>query len=215
MFKLHPFLALAVVCVACGPSFSAREGSGGSGSGGSGEAGEASGGEPNNAGSSNTGDAGEMNVAGSGSAGEGSTAGAGGSGAGGSGNGGSGNGGSGNGGSGNGGGWSGGECATLRQEYQTAVEKARVCDKGSTDQCSASSVAQPINCGCPVLVNAKSEYTVAAKKAYQAYHDAKCDSGGIDCAQVFCPPAMGAACAPQSMSPGNAFLCTAPIAIQN
>jgi hypothetical protein len=114
----------------------------------------------------------------------------------------------GNGGWGSGGDWGSGECAALRQEYQAAVESARVCDKGSTDQCSPSSVAQPLGCGCPVFVNAKSDYTETAKKAYQAYQDARCEFGGVAC-DIYCGQAESVSCAQQSSGSGSAFLCTA------
>lgn len=200
MIKFHPFLALTLACVACGASFSAGDGSGGSG--GLGQAGAASGGETNAAGSSSAGDAGESSVGGTGAAGEGSIAGGGSSAAG--------RGGSGAGGAVAGAGGAGVDCAKLKQQYQTAVEKARVCDRGSTDQCSTSSVAEPINCGCPVLVNAKSEYTATAKKVYRTYQESNCDDGGLAC-DIFCAPATSASCAQQSMGPGSSYLCTAGI----
>ncbi|HYP75649.1 MAG TPA: hypothetical protein VER12_06840 [Polyangiaceae bacterium] len=204
MFKRHPFSAsaIAVVCIACSARFTANDGTGPSG-----VAGEASGGSATSAGTDGSGDAGETEAAGSpGSAGERSSAGAGGTtaGAGGS--------NAGRGGWGNGGRWSGSggasatDCATLRQDYQAAVEKARVCDKGSTDQCSPSSSAQPIGgCGCPVLINAKSESATAVKKTYQAYQDAKCDFNGPVC-DIFCEPPTAASCAQQTV--GSGFVCT-------
>jgi hypothetical protein len=205
MFKFQSFLALAVTCVACGASFSATEGSGGAG--GVGQAGAASAGETSAAGSSSAGDAGEPNVGGTGSAGEGSLAGAGGSAAG--------RAGSGSGGAAAGAGGSAGvDCVKLRQQYQAAVESARICDKGSTDQCSTSSVAEPINCGCPVLVNAQSDAAATAKKLYRAYQDGKCDGGGIIC-DIYCAPAMSASCAQQSSGSGSRYVCTAGIAVQN
>jgi hypothetical protein len=212
MFKFQPFLALAVACVACGASFSASDGSGGSG--GTGKAGEASGGLGSSAGSPSAGDAGAMDVGGTSSAGQSSTAGTAGAAAG---RGGTGSGGRGAGGAASGsGGAAGADCTKLAQQYQAAVEKARVCDKGSTDQCSPSSVAQPVGgCGCPVLINAKSEYAATAKKAYQAYQDGKCDFGGAIC-DIACPSATSASCAQQAMASGNyAYVCAAQIAIQN
>jgi hypothetical protein len=212
MFKLHAFLgsAVAVVCVACGASFTANENGTASGA-----AGEAAGGSTSSAGSSSSGDAGEVDTGGTGTAGEASTAGSGGTdtGIGGStvGRGGWGNGGWGSGGrwTNTGGGSTVADCDTLRQEYQAAVEKARVCDKGSTDQCSPSSVAQPVGgCGCPVLINAQSEAAAAAKKAYQDYQDNKCDLGGPVCG-IACVPAATASCAQQAMGSGNTFVCTA------
>ncbi|MEI9940956.1 MAG: hypothetical protein WDO69_27375 [Pseudomonadota bacterium] len=206
MFKFHPFMMLAIGCAACGARFSASDGS--SGSAGQGQAGEASGGLSSSAGNSGAGDAGEMEVGGTGAAGQSPTAGAGGSVAGSAGATGATGGGT------NVGGWwsgiggnSGADCARLRQEYAAAVDKARVCDKGSTDECSTTSLAPPIGCGCPVLVNAKSESTATAQTAYQAYQDGDCDVGGAVC-NVFCAPPMGASCAQQAMAPGNTFVCT-------
>jgi hypothetical protein len=220
MFKWYPYLASTVtlLCVACGASFSANEGGTAAVAGSSGDS---NGGSEASAGSSSVGDAGQVETGGSAAGGESSTAGAGGSlaGAGGSlaGAGGSlaGQGGGGSGGRGSGGAGTIADCATLKQEYDAAVQKARVCDKGSTDQCSPSSVAQPIGgCGCPVLINAKSEYAVAAKKAYQAYQNNKCDLGGPVC-DAFCAPPTAASCAQQSMGSGNSFVCTAAGIIQN
>jgi len=221
MFKFHTFFApIAVACVACGASFTANEGNGSAAGGGN--AGEASGGFTSEAGGSSVGDAGELDAGGSSAAGQRSTAGAGGSvvGAGGTigaAGWGSGRGGWGNGGwrSGAGGGATLGDCATLQQEYEAAVQKARVCDKGSMDQCSPSSVAQPVSgCGCAVLINAKSEAATAAKKAYQAYQDAKCDHGGAVC-NAICAPPLSASCEQQAMTSGNTFMCASGVAIQN
>jgi hypothetical protein len=206
MFKFHPFLALAVACVACGASFSAND-NGGSSAGAS-QAGEASGGLSDSAGGPSAGDAGALDVGGTSSAGQSSTAGTGGSVAG---RGGTGSGGRGGAASGSGGA-AGADCTKLAQLYQAAVEKARVCDKGSTDQCSASSVAQAVGCGCPALINAKSDYATAVRKAYQAYQDAKCDSGGVIC-DIYCAPATSASCAQQTMTSGNAYVCMASSAI--
>ena len=187
MLKFFPFFVLAVTtCIACGATFSASDGAGGSGVG---TAGEAGGGLTNAAGQSQA-------------------AGADGSGAGRSG---WGNGGRG---SGSGGYWGGGsECAALRQEYQDAVEQARVCDQDSTDQCSPSSVIQPLGCGCPVFVNAKSEYTDIAEKAYKAFQDSRCDYGGIAACDIYCGPAASVTCGPLATSTGSSSVCT-PSAIQ-
>ena len=219
MFKRHRFLAptVALVCVACSARFSANDGTGSTGV--AGKAGEESGGFTSSAGSTSSGDAGETENAGrTSSAGASSAAGAGGmtAGTGGTntGTGGMnvGHAGWGNAGSGSAGRWSGSggatasDCATLRQEYQAAVEKARACDKGSTEQCSPSSSAQPIGgCGCPVLINAKSEAAVAAKKAYQAYQDGKCDLNGPVC-DIYCEPPVAASCAQATLS--GAFVCS-------
>ncbi|HEY0466370.1 MAG TPA: hypothetical protein VGC79_19305 [Polyangiaceae bacterium] len=230
MFKLHPFLpvAVAVACVACGASFSAHEGGNGAFAG-SGNAGEGSGGPTSSAGSLSIGDAGEIEAGGTSSAGQGSTGGTTSAGGTATGTGGTatstggtttglgGRGNWGNGGRrGSGGGSSSAECSTLEQEYKAAVEQARVCDKGSTDQCSPSSVAQAVGgCGCPVLINAKSQAGVDAKKAYQAYQDANCEYWGGSLCDIACPPAATASCAQQSSGTGNAFVCTTGIAIQN
>ena len=212
MFKLHSFLApaIAVTAVACGARFTAHENDGTVG----GAAGEASGGFTSSAGSSSVGDAGEPEVGGNTSAGAAPVGGAGGAvtGTAGATSGGggwtAGRGGWGNGGWGPGsGGASSADCTTLGEQYQAAVEKARVCDKGSTDQCSASSAAEPVGgCGCPVLINTKSEAADAANKAYQAYQKAGCAHTGPIC-DVFCAPAMSASCEPSSTA--NNYVCTA------
>ncbi|HET7541014.1 MAG TPA: hypothetical protein VFK05_14120 [Polyangiaceae bacterium] len=200
MFKFPAFLALTLSCVACGASFTAHEDTGG--------AGESSGGLASSAGAFSVGAGGDVSVGGSSAAGESSNAGAGGWGRGGWGN-------WGNGGRGNwmGTGGASPECATLGEQYVAAVDKARACDKGSTDQCSPSSVAQPVGgCGCPVLINSKSEAGMAAQKAYQAYQDANCDRGGPVC-DIFCPPATEASCE-QPSGTGNSFVCSASTTAQ-
>jgi len=215
MFKLHPYLSsfVVVICVACGSSFTANEGDRAAAFAGS--SGDANGGTAGSAGDSSIADAGELETGGTGAAGESSTAGAGGAAAGASGS------SAGRGGWGNGGRWggsggsTGADCATLKQQYEAAVEKARLCDKGSTDQCSPSSVAQRIGgCGCPVLINTRSEYATAAKKAYQAYQDGKCDSSGPVC-DILCAPAATASCTQQSTGTGSSFVCSAGAVIQN
>ena len=108
---------------------------------------------------------------------------------------------------------SSGECARLKAQFQAALEKARACDKGSKDQCSPSSTVEPLSCGCAVLVNAKSEFSTAAKKARQAYQDAKC-AEGIACAAIACAPIVDASCAPEIGST-SAFVCSAVTAISN
>jgi hypothetical protein len=220
MFKFNALLApIAVACVACGASFTANDGNGAAA--GAANGGQATGGLSSSAGSSSVGEAGEAEAGGTSSAGQGSTAGEGGSvvGVGGttsSGGWGSGRGGWGNGGWRNGtGGASATDCLALQEEYEAAVQKARVCDKGSTDQCTASSLAQPIGgCGCPVPINAKSEAGAAAKKAYQAYQSANCQTSGPLC-DAFCAPPVAVSCAQQPMTSGNGFVCTAATAIQN
>jgi hypothetical protein len=205
MLKLGSSLVLVIACVACGSSFSANDG--GAGSVGLGNAGEASGGQDSSAGSGSGGDASEMGGGGTSSGGDdGSEAGRAGASAG--------RGGATVGGSGGSAGSSAGtDCARLKAQYQSAVEKARVCDKGSLDQCSASSTVEPLSCGCPVLVNAKSEYTTTAKKARQAFQDAKC-AEGVACAAIACAPITEASCA-ATLSTSTNFVCTAVTALPN
>jgi hypothetical protein len=62
-------------------------------------------------------------------------------------------------------------------------------------------------CGCPVLINAKSDNAAAALTAYQAYQDAKCDVGIATCG-IACPAVTGASCERQSGGPGSTFMCT-------
>src|ERR1041384_6187609 len=176
MFKLQSLLApaVAITAVACGARFSAHENDGTP----NGNAGEASGGFTSSGGRSGVGEAGEPQVGGSSSAGAGSSVSSGGSSVssggmapetGGSGVGSAGRSNGGNGGSlsGHGGASSVSQCAKLREEYQATIEKARACDKDSTDQCSTSSVAPAIGgCGCPVLINTKSPASDATRKAY-------------------------------------------------
>jgi len=195
MFKAYSCFALLIACAACGSSFSSGDG----GSAGSSQAGEANGGQPSSAGSG--GDAGELATGGASSAGDGGSS--------------AGSGSAGNGGAAVAGsaGSSSGECARLKAQFQAALEKARACDKGSKDQCSPSSTVEPLSCGCAVLVNAKSEFSTAAKKARQAYQDAKC-AEGIACAAIACAPIVDASCAPEIGST-SAFVCSAVTAISN
>ncbi len=205
MIKYTPSLALAIACVACGgASFTSHDDSGGSGSVAT--AGDSSGGLASTAGDSSVGNAGEVSVGGA-SAGQGSTAGAGS--------------GMGRGGWGNGGWWSGNagaagvDCTALAEEYRASIDKARVCDKGSTDQCSPSSAAEPVDgCGCPVLINTASEAANATRKAYQAYQRAGCARGGGPICDIFCPPATAASCEQQASGPGSTFVCTASTTLQ-
>jgi len=195
MFKAYSCFALLIACAACGSSFSSGDG----GSAGSSQAGEANGGQPSSAGSG--GDASELATGGASSAGDGGSS--------------AGSGSAGNGGAAVAGsaGSSSGECARLKAQFQAALEKARACDKGSKDQCSPSSTVEPLSCGCAVLVNAKSEFSTAAKKARQAYQDAKC-AEGIACAAIACAPIVDASCAPEIGST-SAFVCSAVTAISN
>jgi hypothetical protein len=215
-------LAIVTLCSACGgSSFDAGGTAGSSGSateaGATGSNAGATSGAGASSGGADTGDAGAggLSAGGAATAGAGgssaggSSAGAGGSSAGGR-SGGAGAGGSGTGGrsGGAGAGGSGGaaDCATLKTEYTAALEKARVCDKGSTDQCTTSSTLPTMGCGCPTLVNAKSEATTLAKEKYQAFQNAKCPIGPI-CA-IACLAYTGATCSAQTTGTGNTFVCT-------
>jgi hypothetical protein len=104
------------------------------------------------------------------------------------------------------GGSAGADCTALKNEYSAALEKARVCDKGSTNQCETGSTLPSIGCGCPVLVNATSAATMLAKQKYQAFQDAKCNVGPI-CA-IACIAYNSAACSQQTMGTSNVFVCT-------
>lgn len=198
MLKLCSSLVLLIACAACGSSFTVTDGGG---SAGSGNAGEANGGQSSSAGTSSGGDAGETDVGGTSSGGDGGStaAGAGGTSSGGSGA--------------SAGAGSGVDCAKLKQDYQAALEKARACDKGSTDQCSPSSTIEPLSCGCAVLVNAKSEYTAIAKKARQAFRDAKC-AEGVACSAIACAPISEASCA-AGLGTASSFVCTAATLLAN
>lgn len=215
MFKLHSFLApaLTVTVVACGARFSAHDHDGAPG-----VAGEASGGFTSSAGSSSVGNGGQPETGGSSTAGSRSTSTGGTGDAGGTGGTGgavtatggaatatAGSGGRGGWWPGSGGGTSLSQCATLRQEYQASIEKARVCDKDSADQCSPKSVAPPISgCACGALINTKSAAGDATRKAYQAYLDAKCEPGPI--CDIACPIAETANC--QAAIGTGTFVCT-------
>jgi len=198
MPKFEPLLVIVALCAACGSKF---EASGAGGAAGSGQGGEqANGGKPGSAGSESGGSAGQPGAGSGGTSAGGSHAGgasAGGASAGGAG---------GAAAAGSGGSGGAADCATLKEQYRVLVEKARVCSKGSTDQCSATSTLPPIGCGCPVLVNAKSESTTAAKQKYQAIQDGKCDGGPI--CNIACLPYTGAGCLAQTMGPGDVFVCT-------
>ena len=102
------------------------------------------------------------------------------------------------------------DCKTLEAQYATLVEKARVCDKGSTDECSPSSKLEAVGCGCPTLVNAKAEATTLGQKKYKELQDNKC-LGGVACG-IACVAVMSAACAPQTMGTGTGFVCTGSLA---
>jgi hypothetical protein len=93
----------------------------------------------------------------------------------------------------------------LKTEYTAALEKARVCDMGSTDQCDKSSTLPNIGgCGCPTLVNTKSEATTLAKQKYQAFQNAKCALGQI--CNIACLAYTSATCSAQTT--GTGFVCT-------
>ena len=199
MFKFCSSLVLVIACVACGSKFSASESGG---SAGSGNAGEANGGESSATGGTGSGDAGDTGIGGSnaggtsagGSAGEMNQGGAGGI-------------------AGSGGTASDDPCARIKQDYQLALEKARLCTEGSTNECSASSTVEPLNCGCATLVNSNSAYTTAAKKARQAYRDAKCSESTV-CPAIACAQPAVVSCAPTTAK-GNTFVCTAVNAVAN
>jgi|GEM_PF-985768 len=217
MFKFHASLLLIIACAACGSSFTANGGNGGSD--GLGTAGEGSGAGPGTAGSSNGGDTGEAGAESGGAdtggaggrAGSSGLGGAGGRGGSGPGRGGAGNGGGGGAGTGGGAlGGSGGtppvdDCAALREQYSAVVEKARVCEPNMKDECSASSTLNSIGCGCPIFVNPKSEYVEQAKKIYRSYQDAKCVDD-VACAQVACLPVVSANCA--RVAGSSSYVCT-------
>ena len=195
MVKFRSCLVLVIACVACGSRFSANEGGGSAGFGG----------QPSAAGSPDIGDAGDASSGGSDSGATGGSSNTGGVGAS----------------AGDGGAATGGmggsipidQCTKLKQQYQTALEKARACELGSMDECSPSSTVEPLGCGCAVLVNAKSESTTIAKKARQAYRDAKCSEDTV-CPLIACAQPASASCAPGKLS-ADTFVCTAGTAVAN
>ncbi|HEX3851534.1 MAG TPA: hypothetical protein VHW01_11240 [Polyangiaceae bacterium] len=179
-------LALVTLCSACGGS-SFEAGGGGAG-GTSAQAGASNhAGDTSSAGASSGGSGADSSAGASGqSTGGAATAGAGGS-------------------SGGTGGSAGADCAVLKTEYTAALEKARVCDMGSTDQCDKSSTLPNIGgCGCPTLVNTKSEATTLAKQKYQAFQNAKCALGQI--CNIACLAYTSATCSAQTT--GTGFVCT-------
>jgi hypothetical protein len=215
-------LAIVTLCSACGSQFEAG-GTGGS-SGSTNDAGTtgSDAGATSSAGATSGGSAGESSAgaggagAGGASAGGAATAGAGGSSAGGAGAAGAGAAGAGAGGSSAGAGGASGcdaeatDCAKLKCEYAAAVELARVCDKGSSDQCTTSSTLPSLGgCGCPTLVNTKSDATTLAKQKYQAFQNAKCPVGPV--CNIACPANTGATCSAATV--GNTFVCTASHAL--
>ena len=196
MLKSYFALVGVTACVACGSSFDSSGAGGGTGVGGDGQAGStATGGHTSSGGTGSSGTGtGGTSSGGSGAAG-GSAAGTGGSSA---------VGGSPAGGSGGVGG--GVDCAAMKADYSVAVEKARVCDAGSMDECSTSSTLPTFGCGCPVLVNAKSDATASAKEKYKAIQDAKCPSGPI--CNIACLAYTSAACTAQAAAAGTGYVCT-------
>ena len=204
-------LAIVTLCSACGSNFVASGSGGAGGSSANAGAPDTNGGDTSAAGAPS--DAGAPSAGAAGHS-TGGAPGAGGSSTGGSSTGGSsagaGTGGHATGGAGGSsagaGGSAGADCTALKAEYTAALEKARVCDKGSTAQCDTSSTLPAIGCGCPVLVNSKSEATTLAKQKYQAFQDAKCNSGPI--CNIACLAYTSAACSQQTMGSGNVFVCT-------
>lgn len=199
MFKFCSSLVFVIACVACGSKFTANEG-GALASGG--DVGDANGGQTSSIG----GDAGDVGVGGT-SAGGTSAGGTGG--------------GTDSGGTGASAGMdtakagsagsdTGSECAKLKQQFSALLEKARACNEAATDECSPSSTLEPLGCGCPVLVNAKSEYTTAAKKARQTYRDAKCVDNAI-CPAIACVQPTAASCVPGTAA--DSFVCTGITAV--
>jgi hypothetical protein len=217
MFNSRLLLAIVTLCSACGGSSFEAGGTGGS-SGSTADAGTtgSNAGATSSAGATSGGSAGESSAgAGGHSAGGAATAGAGGSSAGGSSAGGSsagaGGAGAGAGGSSAGAGGSSAcdtettDCAKLKCEYAAAVELARVCDKGSSDQCTTSSTLPNLGgCSCPTLVNAKSDATTLAKQKYQAFQNAKCPVGPV--CNIACAANTSATCSAATV--GNTFVCT-------
>jgi hypothetical protein len=102
----------------------------------------------------------------------------------------------------------------LKTEYAALVKKARVCSEGSTEQCTTSSQAPAVGCGCPTLVNAKSEYTAQAAEKYKAIQKAGCD-GGIMCGIAACLPPTSASCAKSSGTGSSEFVCTGTNTVPN
>lgn len=193
MFKFCSALVLVIACAACGSKFTSNEGSGFAGSG---TGGDANGGDSSTTGGSGSGDAGDSSIGGTDTGGPGGSVNVGGSGAS----------------AGSGGSAADDPCAKLKEDFQIALEKARACTQGSTNECSPSSTIEPLGCGCPVLVNANSEYTTLAKKARQAYRDAKCMDNTV-CPAIACVQPMIANCAPATSK--NSFVCAAVNALPN
>ena len=183
MFKFPVSVLLVSTCLACGGSFSANEGDGSQ----AGAGGDANAGQSNSAGSSSAGDTGDPGNGGTSSGGTGGSATGGKAGD-------------------NGGSTGGTDCAKLKQQYQSQLEKARACDQGSMDQCNPSSTVEPLSCGCAVLVNSKTVYADAARKAQKAYQDAKCAETAV-CPAIACAAVKSASCA--APATGGAFVCTA------
>jgi hypothetical protein len=184
-------LVTVTLCVSCGgSSFQSASGgdSGAAGGGGTAAGGTANGGSAGVSGSAGNGGSPSGGSAGAATGGAaGSSAGAGGSGT--------------------------TECERLRTEYAAALEKARGCDSGSTDQCSTSSTLPSLGCGCPVLVNSKSEFTNVAKQKYQAFQDAMCDAGPV--CNIACLEPVSATCAAQKTAAGTVYQCAGALPVAN
>jgi len=194
------WLGIATLCLSCGGSnfVSSSDGSAGStaqagaaSGGSSAQAGATSGGSTSSAGAASGGASGSTSVGGGVTAGS-SNAGTGGGPAGGA--------------SGSAGSAGAPDCDTLKADYSAAVDKARVCDSGSTDECSKSSTLPAVGCGCAVLVNAKSPYTPIAQQKYQAIQDAKCPAGPI--CNIACIAYTSAACTAVTLTAGTVYECT-------
>ena len=197
------WLAALTLCVSCGGSSFESGGNGGasgSSTGGSSTGGTSTGGSTASAGT--TGVSGSTSTAGapSGGAGGAPVGGAGGASAG--------SGGSIARGGSSGASGSGGAptCATLTADYEAAADKARGCDSGSTDECSKSSTLPAVGCGCPILVNAKSEFLADAQEKYKALQAAKCNAGPI--CNIACLAYTDATCSAQMGATGTVFRCT-------
>ncbi len=107
----------------------------------------------------------------------------------------------------------GSDCAALKIEYETLVREARVCDKGSTDECSASSSAPAVDgCGCPTLLNVKSESTPLALDKYKELQKGDCNNGPI--CDIACLPPTSASCAPSTTDTPES-VCTGRSGIAN
>lgn len=207
MPKPNPFSLVSLVvlaCVACGSDFKAGGSAGATGDGG---------GAPSDGGASQAGAMATAGDAGSGalggdvsSAGDSSSGGSPTAGSGGTAHGGAAHGGAASGGTSAAGGTAGSDCTALKAEYAALLKKARVCDKDSTDECTTDSTAPAVGCGCPTLLNVKSESTPLALDKYKAIQKANCDNGPI--CNIACLPVTSASCAQSNGSGASEFVCT-------